>query len=132
MRRAVPPPGYVFLADTARQLGRDESLLRRMVRNGDIPAYRMGGLWVIAEPVVELLTHLDRPPGRPHGAPAAAAARTAWRRELFREVERLVPRPPAAADMARKPRAQCATPGCQRFAVAGKWCRAHARGMPAR
>jgi hypothetical protein len=77
-RRSQPRAGYVFLVDAADEQERDESLLRRLVNDGQIPAYRVGTRWVIAEPVVELLGQLERPAGpsvpRRWGAPEGVAA----------------------------------------------------------
>lgn len=120
MRRQTPPPhGYLFLVDVADRMHRDESLLRRLIKQGDLPAYRVGTRWVIAEPVVDLLTHIERPAGRP--TVDGGVPRLAWRRMLFETAERLVP-PPQAEVLSREARPRCAGRGCARRAERGAFC----------
>ncbi len=97
----------MFLVDAADELERDESLLRRLVNDGEIPAYRVGTRWVIAEPVVELLGQLERPAGRP--SKDGGALRKEWRRKLLRTAEQLVP-PPQAHVEVRRTRGRSAAP----------------------
>jgi hypothetical protein len=125
MSEQFPPAGYVSLPDAARRISRDVSLLRRMVKEGRIPAYRIGARWVVSEPVVTLLAHVERRPGRPWHE---AIARNLWRRELFHTAARLVPRPRSPEPVRRAARTRCATGGCLRLAVSDGLCTPCATG----
>jgi hypothetical protein len=125
MSEQFPPDGYVSLTDAARRISRDDSLLRRMVKEGRIPAYQIGTRWVVSEPVVTLLAHVERRPGRPW---YESAARNAWQRELFHTAARLVPRPESPEPVRRAGRTRCATGGCLRLAAAGGLCTPCASG----
>ena len=75
MSRRPAPEGYVWLPAAARELRRDVSVLRRFIKDGTVPAHRVGGSWAIAEPVVDLLAQTEWRPGRPAGHVAAARER---------------------------------------------------------
>ena len=55
------------IADAAARLGIDPSRVRRLIREGRIPARRFGRAWVIAE--ADLNAYQPRPQGRPGHRP---------------------------------------------------------------
>jgi excisionase family DNA binding protein len=66
MDMASTIPGFLTVKQAAEILDRDESLVRRYIRKGDLPAESLGWAYVIRESELKKFSKKDRRPGNPN------------------------------------------------------------------
>lgn len=59
-------PGLLTVKQAAKILKRDESLVRRYIREGKLEAETLGWSYVIREPALRAFAKQDRRPGNPN------------------------------------------------------------------